>query len=137
MGSRFLSTMMALTAALAATPALGQGTAGLAGHWTGTISEPRSRNHPQYTLSVHIDLDRNGQPVGEVHYEAFPCSGIWAGAQPMGAGWRFDETITNGRAHCAHHVVIELMPGDGALNVRLWPVGMENEPGSGRLLRRN
>src|SRR5262245_34644515 len=96
-------------AALFATPAAAQvdrSPGAMVGHWTGMITE---HGHiPQYTLSVHINLDRDGNPVGKVDYDAFPCAGVWTDARRQGERWRLQETITENVDRCAVHVVITL-----------------------------
>jgi hypothetical protein len=107
----------------------------LVGHWTGIIDEAGSI--PQYTLSVHINLDRDGNPVGTVEYDAFPCAGIWTSAQSQGDRWALQETITENVDRCAEHVVITLeQSGANGLQVTLLPVGAEGSPSSGMLMRR-
>lgn len=113
-----------------------QDAANLVGHWTGTISEPRSQDFPTYTLSVHLGLDNHGAAVGVVDYSAFPCTGVWTNAANNGSTWRFEETITDGTTVCAQHGVIELTPRSSGIDVRLWPVGYESSPSTGRLVRR-
>jgi hypothetical protein len=69
---------LSLASAICLSPASAQDAEAIQGHWTGIITEPGSI--PQYTLSVHINLDRNGFPVGLVQYGAFPCAGVWSNA---------------------------------------------------------
>lgn len=109
----------------------------MVGDWSGIIIEPRSVNHPRYTLSVHIELDRNGQLVGAVRYDDFPCNGYWNGASRSGSGIRFLETITVGRTACAPSVVVELKYTSNRdfVNARLYPVGNASSPGTGTLHR--
>jgi hypothetical protein len=117
---------------LCAAPAHAQ-TDTLSGHWSGIITEPRSQNFPAYTLSVHLGADEEGRPVGIVQYDAFPCAGVWTFARMNGQAMRFNETIVDGVDQCAQHVVVELTPRVGGLDVRLWPVGGEAEASTGRL----
>lgn len=117
--------------------AYAQEDASLSGHWTGLIHESRSTDFPQYTLSVHIDTDRGGRPVGVVEYDAFPCAGVRDNASLSGSVWRLDETITRGGDRCARHVIIELTPRGNVIDIRLWPPGLEDMPSSGQLHRRS
>lgn len=106
-----------------------------AGHWSGVINEPRSESFPAYTLSVHLGLDQSGRVVGLAQYDAFPCAGVWTLVETRGMTLRLHETIVDGIERCAEHVIVELtLRGDG-YDVRLWPVGGENEPSTGRLRR--
>lgn len=107
----------------------------LVGHWTGTIQESRGPI-VQYTLSVHIDTDLGGRPVGVVEYDAFPCTGVWNNHVRAGAAWRFSETIVEGGTRCARHVVVELTPAANGLRVRLWPAGSPRAVSTGLLHRR-
>ncbi|MGD9966818.1 MAG: hypothetical protein AB7T59_09880 [Hyphomonadaceae bacterium] len=118
------------TAALAA-PAAAQSAEALAGHWTGIVNEPGSI--PQYTLSVHINLDRDGRPVGVVQYDAFPCAGVWSNGAHSGGVWTFDETIVADIPNCAEHVTVELRPHGDVLQVRL---GSSDLTSAGELRRR-
>lgn len=119
-------------AASSAAPALGQDAGELVGHWSGIINEQGSI--PQYTLSVHINLDPNGDPVGLVEYDAFPCAGVWNNARHDKGTWLLIETITVNVGTCAEHVTIALTPGgDGSLDVRLAPIGADVEPAVGTL----
>lgn len=128
-------TMALATLSLASTicvsNASAQGAEMIQGHWTGIINEPG--NIPQYTLSVHINLDRNGFPVGLVQYDAFPCAGVWSNAVKSEGGWTFDETIVIDTPNCAEHVIIALKPNGDALDVRLGPSELIS---SGQLQRR-
>ena len=113
-------------------PALGQDAAELTGHWTGIIDE--QGDIPQYTLSVHINLDPNGDPVGLVEYDAFPCAGVWNSATSDRGRWLLVETITTNVGICAEHVAIELTPrSDGDIDIRLAPIGFEVTPATGTL----
>lgn len=137
MGIRLTAAFLTMTFGLLANgQAFAQDASALSGRWTGLIGEPRSQNFPQYVLSVHIDMDRNGRPVGFVEYQAFPCAGVWHDATSQGPVWRLQETITDGITRCARHVVVELTPAADGLAVRLWPVGMESTASSGQLRRR-
>jgi hypothetical protein len=111
----------------------------LSGDWSGIVLEPRSLAHPQYQLSVRIEPDGNGRPVGAVRYDDYPCAGVWSEGTRRGSVWHFQETITEGRTLCASNVVIELeLTVDGDfLNVRLYPVGAQNMPSRGTLNRRS
>lgn len=122
---------VSLVSAMMVAPASAQDAESLKGHWTGIIDEPGSI--PQYTLSVHINLDRNGRPVGLVQYDAFPCAGVWDNAVKRERSWTFDETIVVDTRNCAEHVMIELRPEGNELVVRLGPSTLTS---SGRLTRR-
>jgi hypothetical protein len=125
-------------AALFAAPAAAQvdrSPGAMVGHWTGVITEQGSV--PQYTLSVHINLDRDGNPVGKVEYDAFPCAGVWTGAHRDGERWILQETITEHADRCAMHVVIALeQQSANSLEVALQPVGGDGPPSTGMLMRR-
>ena len=122
---------LSLASAICVSSASAQDAEAIQGHWTGIITEPGSI--PQYTLSVHINLDLNGLPVGLVQYDAFPCAGVWSNAVKREGGWTFDETIVIDTPNCAEHVMIELKPSGDALEVRLGPSALIS---SGRLQRR-
>lgn len=121
----------------------------LVGTWQGVVLEPRSLTQPQYPLSVRIEADSSGQPVGAVQYPSFPCTGVWSSPTLHGTVWRFKETIIEGGARgsemtasdgtplCAADVVIELeVTGDREfLNVRLYPNNYESQPSRGTLRR--
>lgn len=124
-------TCLSLASAMSVSPASAQNAESLEGLWTGIIDEPGSI--PQYTLSVHINLDRNGRPVGLVQYDAFPCAGVWSNAVEREGSWTFDETVVIDTRNCAEHVMIELRPNGDALDVRLGPSALTS---SGRLTRR-
>jgi hypothetical protein len=130
--TKLLATLatLALTAVMAPSAAA-QSAETLTGHWTGIINEPGSI--PQYTLSVHINLDRDGRPVGVVQYDAFPCAGVWSNASQAGGVWTFDETIVESVPNCAEHVMIELTPAGDVIEVRLGARGLTS---SGELRRR-
>jgi hypothetical protein len=125
-------------AALFAAPAAAQvdrSPGAMIGHWTGMITEQGSI--PQYTLSVHINLDRNGHPVGKVEYDAFACAGVWTDAQRQGEHWTLQETITEDVPSCAEHVVITLnQQSANSLEVTLQPIGSDGPPATGMLMRR-
>jgi hypothetical protein len=125
-------------AALFAAPAAAQvdrSPGAMTGHWTGVITE--AGDIPQYTLSVHINLDRNGVPVGKVEYDAFPCAGVWTDARRQGEYWTLQETITENVTNCAVHVVITLeQQSANSLAVTLATVGYDGPPSTGTLLRR-
>jgi hypothetical protein len=107
----------------------------MVGHWTGVITE--QGDIPQYTLSVHINLDRSGSPVGKVEYDAFPCAGVWSDAERRGDRWTLQETITENATRCAVHVVITLeQQSANSLQVALTPVGSDGPPSTGTLMRR-
>lgn len=133
-----LIAALASLAALIAAPASAQvdrSPGAMVGHWTGMITEQGSI--PQYTLSVHINLDRNGNPVGKVEYDAFPCAGVWTSAARQGERWALQETITENVPNCAEHVVITLyQQSANSLEVTLLPVGASGPPSSGTLMRR-
>jgi hypothetical protein len=120
-----------LALAALATPAAAQDAASLEGHWTGIISERGSI--PRYTLSVHINLDREGRPVGIVQYDAFPCAGVWSNGTLSNGVWSFDETIVENQPNCAEHVRVELRPSGDAIDVRL---GATTLSAAGQLVRR-
>lgn len=103
-------------------PLLAQDASGLVGTWSGTIEE----GDDYYEAWVAIDLDRQGRPVGSVGYGQ-PCTGVWADAARQGRGWRFEETITEGRGMCVAHVTVTLTETDEGLEVRLRPVGSDGE----------
>lgn len=132
------AALLGFFATLSATPAAAQvdrSPGAMVGHWTGMITEQGSI--PQYTLSVQINLDRNGHPVGKVEYDAFPCAGVWTGAQRQGDRWTLQETITEDVSNCAEHVVITLeQSGANGLSVVLLPVGFDGPPSTGILTRR-
>lgn len=125
-------------AALIAAPAAAQvdrSPGAMVGHWTGVISEEGSI--PHYTLSVHINLDRNGNPVGKVEYDAFPCAGVWTEARRQGERWTLQETITENADRCAVHVVISLeQQSANSLDIVLAPVDHDGPPSTGVLVRR-
>jgi hypothetical protein len=125
-------------AALFAAPAAAQvdrSPGAMAGHWTGMITE--QGDIPQYTLSVNINLDRNGNPVGTVEYDAFPCAGVWTDARRQGERWTLQETITENVERCAVHVVITIeQQSANSLEVTLQPVGHDGPPSMGILWRR-
>jgi hypothetical protein len=126
-------------AALTTAPAAAQedrSPGAMVGHWTGIITEQGSI--PQYTLSVHINLDRNGNPLGAVEYDAFPCAGVWTNAERRGERWTLQETITEDVTRCAVHVVVTLeQRGANGLEVTLLPVGYDGPPSTGMLQRRS
>jgi hypothetical protein len=125
-------------AALIAAPAAAQvdrSPGAMVGHWTGMITE--QGDLPQYTLSVHINLDRNGNPIGTVEYDAFPCAGVWTDARRQGERWTLQETITEDVDRCAVHVVITIeQQSANSLEVSLQPVGNDGSPSTGMLQRR-
>ena len=103
-------------------PLLAQDASGLVGTWSGTIEE----GDAYYEAWVAIDLDRQGRPVASVGY-GLPCHGVWADAARQGRGWRFEETITEGRDMCVAHVTVTLTETDEGLEVRLRPAGSDGE----------
>lgn len=125
-------------AALFAAPAAAQvdrSPGAMVGHWTGVISE--QGDIPQYTLSVHINLDRDGNPVATVEYDAFPCSGVWTEARRQAERWTLQETITENVDRCAEYVVITLyQQSANSLEISLAPVGGDGPPSTGTLIRR-
>jgi hypothetical protein len=125
-------------AALFAAPAAAQvdrSPGAMVGHWTGIITE--QGDIPQYTLSVHINLDREGNPVATVEYDAFPCAGAWTDARRQAERWTLQETITENVDRCAEYVVITLyQQSANSLEVSLAPVGSDGPPSTGMLLRR-
>lgn len=125
-------------AALFAAPAAAQvdrSPGAMVGHWTGIITE--QGDIPQYTLSVHINLDRNGDPVATVEYDAFPCAGAWSNPRRQGERWTLQETITEDVERCAAHVVITIeQQSANSLQVTLQPVGSDGPPSIGTLQRR-
>jgi hypothetical protein len=115
------------TAALsAASAAASQDTRPLVGTWVGDVAETLDGETTRYRMYVTIDIDRRGVPVAAAHY-SLECTGVWTGAQQRGPAWRFEETITSGRGHCASHVDGELVPEGDTLRVRLHPVGYPNQ----------
>lgn len=125
-------------AALIAAPAAAQvdrSPGAMVGHWTGMITE--QGDVPHYTLSVHINLDREGNPVAKVEYDAFPCAGVWTAPRRQGERWTFQETITENVDRCAEYVVITLyQQSANSLEVSLAPVGGDGPPSTGILIRR-
>lgn len=125
-------------AALIAAPAAAQvdrSPGAMVGHWSGVITEVG--DIPQYTLSVHINLDRQGNPVAKVEYDAFPCAGVWTSAQRAGERWTLQETITENVDRCAEYVVITLyQQSANSLEISLAPVGSDAPPSTGTLVRR-
>ena len=132
MRSLCLSTL-ALFGLTAASATLARSGEGVTGYWTGTIAERDGGEVVEYDMSVAIDLDRAGQPVGLVSYD-LGCVGVWTHAARLGPVWRFRETITGGRANCAPHAEVELGPVGDGFRVRLMPVGQSNI-GDGTLRR--
>jgi hypothetical protein len=125
-------------AALFAAPATAQvdrSPGAMVGHWTGVITE--QGEIPAYTLAVHINLDRDGNPVGKVEYDAFPCAGVWTEARRQGERWTLQETITENTDRCAVYVVITLyQQSANSLEISLAPVGSDGPPSTGTLIRR-
>jgi hypothetical protein len=125
-------------AALIAAPAAAQvdrSAGALVGHWTGMITE--QGEVPQYTLSVHISLDMSGDPVGTVEYDAFPCAGVWTNSLWRGEFWSLEETITENTDRCAPQVLVKVeQRGANGLQVTLQPLGSDNPPATGMLVRR-
>ena len=125
-------------AALIAAPAAAQvdrSPGAMVGHWTGIVTE--QGDVPQYTLSVHINLDREGNPVATVEYDAFPCAGVWTEARREAERWTLQETITEDVDRCAELVTITLyQQSANSLEVLLAPVGSDGPPSTGTLLRR-
>jgi hypothetical protein len=125
-------------AALFAAPAAAQvdrSPGAMVGHWTGVITE--DGDIPQYTLSVHVNLDRNGNPVATVEYDAFPCAGVWTEARRQAEHWTLQETITENVDRCAEYVVITLyQQSANSLEISLAPVGGDGPPSTGTLIRR-
>jgi hypothetical protein len=111
----------AAAAFLLAAPAPAQDIAPLRGEWTGEVTETVEGETTRYRMHVSIDADHGGRPVASVAY-SLECRGVWTGASLRGRAWHFAETITAGRAHCAPHVEVELVPEGDALHVRLHPV---------------
>ena len=137
--TKLIATIASLAfAALFAAPAAAQvdrSPGAMVGHWTGVITE--QGEIPQYTLSVHINLDRDGNPVGKVEYDAFPCAGVWTEARRQGERWTLQETITENVDRCAEYVVITLhQQSANSLEISLDPVGSDGPPSTGTLLRR-
>jgi hypothetical protein len=107
----------------------------MVGHWTGVITE--QGDIPEYTLSVHINLDREGNPVGKVEYDAFPCAGVWTEARRQRERWTLQETITENVDRCAVYVVITLyQQSANSLEISLEPIGSNGPPSTGVLIRR-
>ena len=124
--SKFVWCTLAAAALSGASPAPAQDTRPLVGSWVGDAAETLDGETTRYRMYVTIDIDRRGNPVAAVHY-SLECSGVWTGAQQRGGAWRFEETITSGRGHCASHVDGELVPEAETLRVRLHPVGYPNQ----------
>lgn len=118
-------TLAAATLSLA-TLASAQDARPLVGSWAGDVAETLDGETTRYRMYVTIDVDRRGVPVAAVHY-SLECTGVWTGARADGAAWRFEETITSGRANCASHADGELVAEDGTLRVRLHPVGYPDQ----------
>jgi len=112
---------VAAAAVFLAAPAPAQDMAGLRGEWSGAVTETVDGETTRYRMSVSIDADHSGQPVASVSYD-LECRGIWTNAATDGRAWSFAETITAGRANCAPHVEVELVPAGDTLRVRLHPV---------------
>jgi hypothetical protein len=125
---------LAAAFALAPSPASAQDAQSLVGRWSGDVTEAIDGRTDHYGMVVSIDTDRNGQPVASVSY-SLECQGVWTGVQAVGDGWRFEETITAGRANCASHVDVELTAEPDGLHVRLYPVGAPQQHGEGVLRR--
>jgi hypothetical protein len=117
-----------------AAPALAQETRPLVGLWVGDVAETVDGETVRYRMYVTIDVDRRGNPVAAVHY-SLECTGVWTGAQESGGTWRFEETVTSGRANCASHADGELVAEDGTLRVRLHPVGYPDQVARAALRR--
>lgn len=137
--TKLIAALALLAFAACATPAAAQvdrSPGAMVGHWTGMITE--QGDIPQYTLSVHINLDRAGNPVGKVEYDAFPCAGVWSDARRQGERLTLQETITENADRCAVYVVITLyQQSANSLEVSLAPVGSDGPPSTGTLLRRS
>ena len=118
--------VFAAAALLVAAPALAQDTRPLVGLWVGDVAEQLENEISHYRMYVTIDVDRRGNPVAAVHY-SLECTGIWTGAQQSDRIWRFEETITSGRANCASHADGELVPEGDTLRVRFHPVGYPDQ----------
>ena len=109
-----------------AAPTFAQDTRPLVGTWAGDVTETLGAETTRYRMYVTIDIDRRGHPVAAVHY-SLECAGVWPGAQWRERSWRFEETITSGRANCASHADGELTPDGESLRVRLHPVGYPDQ----------
>jgi hypothetical protein len=103
-------------------PALAQDTRPLVGLWAGDVAETVDDGTVRYRMYVTMDVDRRGVPVAAVHY-SLECTSVWTGARHDGRTWRFEETVTSGRANCASHADGVLVAEDGTLRVELHPVG--------------
>ena len=132
--TKTMTLMLAAAALLTNSPAPAQTTHALAGQWRGDITETFEGEVSRYRMFVSIDADRRGRPVAAVSYN-LECAGIWTGAEQRGRAWHFEETITSGRANCASHVEVELVPEGDSLRVRLHPVGVPDQLASGVLRR--
>ena len=88
---------------------------------SGEVTETVEGETTRYRMHVAIDADHGGRPVASVAY-SLECRGVWTGAAQRGRAWHFAETITAGRANCAPHVEVELVPEGDALRFRLHPV---------------
>lgn len=126
--------MSAAAMLLAAAPASAQDIRPLVGHWRGDVVETLGARTTRYRMFVSIDADRRGRPVASVSY-SLECRGIWTAAELREGIWHFEETITAGRANCAHHVEVELAPAADRLRVRLYPVGYPEQLAQAMLRR--
>lgn len=129
--AKHIAILASLALAAIATPVAAQDAAALEGHWTGIVAERGSI--PRYTLSVRLNRDRQGQLVGIVQYDAFPCAGVWSNATFSNGVWSFDETIVENQSNCAEHVRVEIRPNGDAIDVRLGPTTLS---AAGTLTRR-
>jgi hypothetical protein len=107
-------------------PVAAQDTRPLVGLWVGDVAETLDGETTRYRMYVMMDVDRRGRPVAAVHY-SLECTSVWTGAEESGGTWRFDETVTSGRANCASHADGELVAENGTLRVRLHPVGYPDQ----------
>lgn len=123
MKTRILACLRVLSAAafFLAAPATAQDIASLRGEWSGAVTETVEGETTRYRMQVSIDADHGGRPVASVSY-SLECRGIWTEALTADRVWSFAETITAGRANCAPHVEVEVIPEGDTLRVRLNPV---------------
>lgn len=113
----------AIAGLLSAAPAAGQSSAGgdAVGTWSGLIEE-EGADTPAYTLTVSIDRDQNGDPVGTAAY-SLGCQGVWIMPGHVTRGLEFDETVTAGRDNCAPHVYVEAEVRGNVMDVVLRTAG--------------
>ena len=123
---RLARCALAATALFVSASAPAQDSRPLVGSWIGDVAETVDGETVRYRMYVTIDVDRRGHPVAAVHY-SLECTSVWTGAEESGGTWRFEETVTSGRANCASHADGELVPENGTLRVQLHPVGYPDQ----------